>query len=625
MMKSYLLCLVLVVAAQAASPSPASKAPAPSPAPAPAAPTAPAPGGGEPAEPCEPCSGLGCLFVDVTCHDVVPLDFGGDVQLLFLMGVYAYILFMASNLISDGSELLLLIPSIAGIVGSVVLPVLGAVPDGAIVLFAGLGQPNRAAAQKNIAVGVGALAGSTIMLLTIPWCLAVFAGRVDLIDGNTDCAYNRAPRDRLRNGRGCCTTGVKPDRAVFVGAVLMMITSIPYLIIEIPALIFAKDDGNGTYGGSVKLADDEAIPALVGLIACVVLLIGYLGWMVRTANAEQAVEEARKKRIQDGTCAASLVLEHILRETEAVQGVELGAMAPLNSSENTEVKLDKVLVPFFNKFDADRSGSMDRHELRALFAALNEPMNEVQFANFMKKVDKNGDGQVDYEEFKRAMIEYSINRDLGGGGDGSIQVTEGKSNGGEDGGEDGGDDDDEEEEEMPEDIKSLPTLAQQMRAIKWRAAWQMALGTALVVLVSDPMVDCLSELGVRTHIPGFYVSFVIAPLASNASELIAAYNYAAKRTKKTITISLSTLTGAACMNNTFCLGIFLALMYFVKTKDGGISWDFTSETISILFVQVVIFGFACVKIMPIWQGFTILSLFPFSIVLVALLDATGLK
>lgn len=71
----------------------------------------------------------------------------------------------ASNMISDGSELLLLVPSLAGIVGSVVLPVLGAVPDGAIVLFSGMGDD----AQDELSVGVGALAGSTIMLLTVPW------------------------------------------------------------------------------------------------------------------------------------------------------------------------------------------------------------------------------------------------------------------------------------------------------------------------------------------------------------------------------------------------------------------------------------------------------------------------
>ena len=93
---------------------------------------------------------------------------------MFLLACYAYILFFAANMIGDGSELLLLIPSIAGIVGSCVLPVLGAVPDGMIVLFSGMGP----GAQESLDVGVGALAGSTIMLITIPWALSVFAGKV---------------------------------------------------------------------------------------------------------------------------------------------------------------------------------------------------------------------------------------------------------------------------------------------------------------------------------------------------------------------------------------------------------------------------------------------------------------
>jgi len=66
----------------------------------------------------------------------------------------------------------------------------------------------------------------------------------------------------------------------------------------------------------------------------------------------------------------------------------------------------------------------------------------------------------------------------------------------------------------------------------------------------------------RTGISSFYVAFVIAPLASNASELIASYSYALKKTPASISISLQALQGAACMNNTFCLSIFMALIYF---------------------------------------------------------------
>merc|ERR1719159_2135067 len=100
-------------------------------------------------------------------------------QLCFTTIIYAYVLFQSSNLISDGSELLLLVPSVAGIVGSIVLPILGAVPDGMMVLFSGLGPD----AQEQVSVGVGALAGSTIMLLTLPWFLAVLGGRVSLVAG----------------------------------------------------------------------------------------------------------------------------------------------------------------------------------------------------------------------------------------------------------------------------------------------------------------------------------------------------------------------------------------------------------------------------------------------------------
>lgn len=82
--------------------------------------------------------GISDFFISV---ESLPQNGYGFVQLLFLGAVYSHILMYASHLISDGSELLLLVPSLAGIVGSVVLPVLGAVPDGCIVLFSGIG-PN---------------------------------------------------------------------------------------------------------------------------------------------------------------------------------------------------------------------------------------------------------------------------------------------------------------------------------------------------------------------------------------------------------------------------------------------------------------------------------------------------
>jgi Ca2+/H+ antiporter len=109
---------------------------------------------------------------------------------------------------------------------------------------------------------------------------------------------------------------------------------------------------------------------------------------------------------------------------------------------------------------------------------------------------------------------------------------------------------DAEEEEIPEDFTDLSPEEQQV-AIKKRAFKMLFVGTAMVVYFSDPMVDVMQEIAVRANLSPFYVSFILAPLASNASEVIASQYYAAKKTRKTITVALSALEGAASMNNTF--------------------------------------------------------------------------
>lgn len=55
------------------------------------------------------------------------------------------------------------------------------------------------------------------------------------------------------------------------------------------------------------------------------------------------------------------------------------------------------------------------------------------------------------------------------------------------------------------------------------------------------MVDVMGAIGDRTGISSFYISFVLAPLASNASELIAAFNYSLKKTSRTIVIAFAAL------------------------------------------------------------------------------------
>merc|ERR1711998_661132 len=98
------------------------------------------------------------------------------------------------------------------------------------------------------------------------------------------------------------------------------------------------------------------------------------------------------------------------------------------------------------------------------------------------------------------------------------------------------------------------------------------------------MGDVLTEFGARTGINAFYVGFVVAPLITNGSELLASYTFALKKTQKSMTIAYEQLLGAAVMNNTYCLFIFLVLIY-----AQSLYWNYTAEVISILGAELAVY------------------------------------
>ena len=172
--------------------------------------------------------------------------------------------------------------------------------------------------------------------------------------------------------------------------------------------------------------------------------------------------------------------------------------------------------------------------------------------------------------------------------------------------EDDDDDDDKDGGDKPHDWKT----------IAFQAALLMSIGTALVSVFSDPMVDVISDFGNSLNIKPFYVSFIITPICSNASELISSLVFALKKKKSNTTLVYGQLYGAATMNNTLVLGIFFALIFF-----RGLVWEFSAETISILFVTACVGAVGSLTCTyRSWYGVPILLLYPGALVLVHLLE-----
>jgi len=536
----------------------------------------------------------------------------GTTGLLWLFISYGYALYYAADLIGEGSELLLLVPSMAGLVGGVVLPLLGAVPDGAIIFFSGLGSIE--VAQETLSVGIGALAGSTIMLLTIPWALSIYCGRVDIINGKT--MYRKSPKltPDLTFSETLDKTGVSLSGEIRQGGIIMALTTIPFFFIQIPALFME--------GSSKDIAEGEHWWSLATLILCVAGLVLYMRMQLKFSNQGQDKDRRiaiAKKTLQQGKMSLRGIIKSTIKSIES-KNVDPATGYGATESSTLPLEITSVLKDLlgdaFAAYDSDKNGTLERSEIRVFLKDFHENIDEDDVTAILRKVDNNNDDLISLDEFVVLcyhLIVYEEGVSIKGN---KINTTFQESVKNQVFSNDG-DDLKDEVEEMPEDFCDLSPEEQQI-AIKLRAFKMLAIGTLMVLYFSDPMVEVMQEIAVQAGIQPFYVSFILAPLASNSSEVLASIYYGKKKTRKTMTISLSTLEGAACMNNTFCLSIFMGLIYV-----RGLAWQYTAETAAIVTVQLIIAYLVQKETMTTGVALGVLMIFPLSLVFVAGLEFLG--
>jgi len=555
-----------------------------------------------------------------------------QLQLLFVFLVYGYVLFISADMIGDGAELLLLVPGYADMVGSIVLPILGAIPDGMMVLFSGIGP--LAVAQENVAVGVGALAGSTIMLLTLPWVLSVYAGQVDMDDSGVCVGYKQPAGKRVTTGQtGCCF-----GAGVTKNAWLMFFTSLGYFVIQIPAYMVDDQKTKDSYSSDkayltavISESKSENQWALIGLFVTVFFFFFYLYLQFLAATKRSPPLRCLNALLPPPPAPVSMELvkkhgvlplvDHYrqnyltngkMRVTAAEVAMPYADESPLQKGANLPQDLCAALKSLFSEYAAKTpDNGLHQDDMRQVLSIIGLVYTPDAFAKMFSRADKDRGGFLDQGEFLCFFY------DLITGPASAPLPYETKAAAAAPAPAAGGDDD--EEDEMPDEFKDLPPAEQRKQIIN-ASLKQMCIGTFLVLIFSDPMVDVLSQIGVMTGVPPFYVSFILAPLASNASELVSSYKLAAKKTSSAITQSLQTLEGAACMNNTYCLGIFYGLIYYQ-----GLAWKFTAETLSIFLVQFLVFliVISC-NTQSTKTGLMIFSMYPVSLVFVAGLEAMGL-
>jgi len=168
---------------------------------------------------------------------------------IFLMFAYGAVLMFAATCIGDGGEALLEMQVLPpAVIGGLLLPILGAIPDAVIVFVSGMARATKIEVERKIAVGVGTLSGSTIMLLCVALPSSLFLGRCDLADNNdgegpqaVDQVLDGEPADAHRDGyckgfnllcQHLFKTGITHDASVLRIKWFMVVTSLGYLVVQ---------------------------------------------------------------------------------------------------------------------------------------------------------------------------------------------------------------------------------------------------------------------------------------------------------------------------------------------------------------------------------------------------------
>ncbi|KAI5684466.1 hypothetical protein M9H77_05694 [Catharanthus roseus] len=490
----------------------------------------------------------------------------------FLILVYGYLMYLAAKFMSDGSEDLLEIIG-PGIVGGLILPVLSTLPDALIVLASGMNE-RKEVAQVEVSVGMGLLAGSTIMALTIIWGSCIMAGKCDLVG-------SIAKDKQDTKGLSLTESGVSTDIWTCYSARIMLASVIPFIIVQLPQL--------------ARTISISRLAIMASLILSLSFLIGYCLYQVSQPWIQKRrLAYAKHKHVISG------ILKHL-------QMCALGRLVGDDGAPNAE-----VLAKLFNTIDENGDGFLSASELRALIIGIEfQGINLDEYDavdKVMKEFDTSGDSRVDLDEFiegirkwlteakKYFKYQYDEKKEIQLISDFHTRTrTEHDLL---------GDQDDE--------------VVERIEHAKWNAfksVVMLLIGTAIAVTFANPLAKTINVFSIKTGIPPFLVAFVVIPFI-RSSEGFGLLIFAKRKKQRTASLTFSQIYAAVTMSHILSLSVFLALVYI---RD--LNWDFSAEVLIIIIVSLVVGIFVSFQTtFPLWTSFMAFLLYPVSFLLICILD-----
>ncbi|KAM0960349.1 hypothetical protein ACFX2I_025317 [Malus domestica] len=492
---------------------------------------------------------------------------------IFLVLVYGYMMFLSAKLLSNGSEILLQILG-PGIVGGLFLPLLGSLPDATIILASGLSGDTETA-QSQVSVGMGLMAGSNVMLLTILWGTCLIVGKCDI--------ENSIAVDQKDEKRFSLTgSGVSTDIWTSYSARIMILSLIPFVIVQLPQVFHATSDSR--------------VAILISLAVSISFVIAYSFYQVFQPWIQKRKLAYSKHK-------------HVM--SEILKQLKTNALGRLLTNDGDPNKV--IIQKLFKTLDQDSDGYLNTSDLRSLIIGIQFDDIDINIdeaiIQVMRDFDTSHDSKIDEDEFFRGISRWlnKAKREAimdRGKIPQSMKLLE--------------EYDQKTKKEYDQFGDQIDEVVEDVKNAKWHASKAVVLlflGTIVAAAVADPLVDAVDSFSTATSIPSFFISFVVLPFASS-SEIVTTLIFVSRKKQRTASLAYSEIYGSVTMSNILSLAVFLGLVYV-----RNLTWSFSAEVLVILIVCILMGAIASFRTtFPLWMSSVAILLYPLSLLLVYILD-----
>ncbi|KAK4485287.1 hypothetical protein RD792_007920 [Penstemon davidsonii] len=558
---------------------------------------------------------------------------------MFQILVYQGLLIYGEKQIGKGSKVLFNIIG-AGKFGGIIFRILMSLPSMMLMIVSGVFSP-KGNAQSQVSLGVGIYAGMTVFSLTLQWGICVIFGRRDFLQNSSSQHIRVSSSNCLQAKEKLVVlkdTGVTIDRETQITAGIMLLSLIPYVIMQL--------------NDTLNTSSESRVLILIALIVSSLSLVSYFGYqimnpwiqqrsldyskyeMLRTGflqhvqrhgqlvtedgklntpvieklfadtdkDANKSITKAEmEKLVFDVIETGKVKLFQLFKEKKEHDPKEMDQIMSkiLKHAETEVLKAESLVTPdgkpniegiqtLFKRFDYNGDKTISASELEQLISTVKfgdfQPKYEYVVKELFKDFDQDNNNTIDEPEFVEGVTKWLTK---------AINVAN-----------------------SPDRTKSVDKYDEivwkQQVFDKWAlvtSIFQVLLGIVILTFLGGPLMVSILQLSYAMSLPSFCISFVVVPLAMNGRAAITAILPASHKSERTASLTFSEIYGGVIMNNIAGLTTLLAIVY---AKD--LTWDFSAEVLTILVVCAIVGILAYSRTTyPLWTCILAFFLYPFSL------------